>query len=161
MARHRATSAAPVRAAVERRPSRLRGERGIGLMEVMVATIIAVIAVVALAYSFGAGRGLVSRYEIARVALAAAQRRMEMLSALPPTAAELEIGRHPVGSGTYPVQVDGHVVVLESWQVDAYDDPADGTHAGDMDLKKVTATIVWGGLGSSETVSLTRLFPVE
>ena len=148
-----------------RLPRLLRSERGVGLMEVMVATIIAVIAVVALAYSFGAGRGLVNQYEVARIALAAAQRRMEMLSALPPTAAELQIGRHPGGGGRAPVQVDGHTVVLESWQVEAYDDPADNPADGslrrDIDLKKVTATIVWGRLGPGETISLTRLFPAR
>jgi type II secretory pathway component PulJ len=144
-----------------RSPHLLRSERGVGLMEVMVATIIAVVAVLALAYSFGAARGLVSRYEIARVALAAAQRRMEMLSALPPTAAELQIGRHPAGGGRDSVQVDGRTVVLESWQVEAYDDPADGPHPGEIDLKKVTATIVWGRLGPGETISLTRLFPAR
>jgi hypothetical protein len=140
-----------------RSPRLPSGERGVGLMEVVVATVIAVIAVVALAYSFGAGRGLVTRYEIARVALAAAQRRMEMLSALPDTATALQIGRHP-GSGTYAVQVDGRTVVVESWRVDAYDDPANGTHAGSIDLKKVTATVSWGQLGPNETITLTRLF---
>ena len=41
----------------------VQGERGVGLMEVIVATIIAVIAIVALAYTFGMGRGLVNRYD--------------------------------------------------------------------------------------------------
>jgi hypothetical protein len=125
------------------------GERGVGIMEVVVATVIAVIAIVALAYSFGAGRGLVDEYEAARVALAAAQRRVEML------------GRHPAGSGMYPVQVDGQTVVLESWQVDAFDDPANGTSAGSVDLKKVTVSVSWGQLRPGETVSLTRLFPTH
>ena len=130
-----------------------------GLMEVVVATIIAIIAVIALAYSFGAGRGLVNQYEVARIALAAAQRRMETLSALPDTAAELQLGSHP-SSGTDPVQVDGRTVARESWTVVAYDDPADGLH-GDLDFKQVTATVSWGRGGPNETVTLTRLFPVH
>jgi len=130
-----------------------------GLMEVVVATIIAIIAVIALAYSFGAGRGLVNQYEVARIALAAAQRRMETLSALPDTAAELQLGSHP-SSGTDPVQVDGRTVARESWTVVAYDDPADGLH-GDLDLKQVTATVSWGQGGPRETVALTRLIPVD
>jgi hypothetical protein len=142
-----------------RPPRHRRGERGVGLMEVMVATVIAVISVLALAYSFGAGRGLVNQFEVARIALAAAQRRMETLSALPATAAELQLGSHP-SSGTYPVQVDGRTVALESWTVEAYDDPVDGLH-GDMDLKQVTATVSWGRGGPSETVVFTRLFPVQ
>jgi len=127
-------------------------------MEVVIATVIAVIAVVALAYSFGAGRGLVNQYEVARIALAAAQRRMETLSTLPATAAELQDGSHP-SSGTDPVQVDGRTVALESWLVEAIDDPADGIRAGDVDLKKVTATVSWGRGSPNETVTLTRFFP--
>ena len=79
----------------------VRGERGVGLMEVIVATIVAVVAILALAYTFGTGRGLVNRYEAARVALAAAQRRMEMLSAGPAGSADLQLGQHPA-AGTVP-----------------------------------------------------------
>ena len=136
-----------------------RNQRGIGLMEVVVATVVAVIAVVALAYSFGMGRSLVNQFEIARIALAAAHRRMEALSPLPATAPELLIGTHPP-SGTYPVQVDGRTVAFESWKVEAYDDPVDGLD-GDMDLKRVTATVSWGHGGPNETVVFTRFFPVE
>jgi type II secretory pathway pseudopilin PulG len=128
-------------------------------MEVVVATVIAVIAVVALAYSFGAGRGLVNQYEVARIALAAAQRRMETLSSLPGTAADLQLGSHPL-SGTDPVQVDGHTLARESWTVTAEDDPADGLH-GDLDLKHVTVTVTWGRGSPSETIALTRLFAVD
>ncbi len=126
-------------------------------MEVVVATVIAIIAVVALAYSFGAGRGLVNQYEAARVALAAAQRRMETLSAGTATAPDLTYGLH----GPLDVQVDGRTVARESWLVEAYDDPADGIHAGDIDLKKVTVTVSWGRLTPGETTSLTRLFPLH
>jgi len=147
------------RAVFDRSSRLLRGERGVGLMEVVVATVIAVVAVVALAYSFGAGRGLVNQYEVARIALAAAQRRMEMLSALPATAAELQVGPHPL-SGTDSVRVDGRTVALESWRVDTVDDPADGIHTGDIDLKKVTVIVSWGQLRPNETVTLVRLFPL-
>ena len=129
-------------------------------MEVVVATVIAVIAVVALAYSFGNGRGLVNRFEIARMALAAAQRRIEMLSAGPIVSPDLTLGRHPA-SGTLPVQVDGHVVVWEYWQVDAYDDPANGTAAGSMDLKRVTVKVSWSQTEPADTMSLVRLFPAR
>jgi type II secretory pathway pseudopilin PulG len=133
-----------------------RSERGVGLMEVVIATVIAVIAIVALAYSFGMGRGLVNQYEIARIALAAAQRRMETLSSLPANAAELQIGV----PHTADVQVDGLTVARESWTVVPYDDPADGLN-GDLDLKQVTATVSWGQAGPTETVILTRFFPVR
>ena len=76
-------------------------ERGVGLVEVVVATVIAVIAILALAYTFGTGRGLVNSYEAARVGLAAAQHRMEALSAAPDTSTELGLGTHPP-SGDLP-----------------------------------------------------------
>jgi len=136
-----------------------RGERGVGLMEVVVATVIAIIAVVALAYSFGMGRGLVNQYEVARIALAAAQRRMETLSAGSLTSSDLQLGSHPSG-GPSPVQVDGEAVARESWTVEAYDDPANGTNAGSVDLRKVTVSVSWGQLRPNETLTLTRLFPV-
>lgn len=129
-------------------------------MEVIVATIIAVIAIVALAYSFGAGRGLVDRFEIARVALAAAQRRMETLSAGPLAASDLQIGAHP-GSGAWlDVQVDGRTVARESWTVEPFDDPSNGLHAGAADLRRVTVHVAWGQAGPNETIALTRLFPL-
>ena len=143
-----------------RSPCLHSGERGVGLMEVVIATLIAVIAVVALAYSFGAGRGLVNQYEVARIALAAAQRRMETLSAGPVMATDLQLGSHP-SSGTDSVRVDGRTVALESWRVEPIDDPADGIHAGDIDLKQVTVTVSWGRRGPNETVALARLFPVH
>jgi hypothetical protein len=133
------------------------GERGVGLMEIIVATIIATIAIVALAYTFGTGRGLVNRYEFARVALAAAQRRMELLSALPVTAPDVQIGV----ARAYDVQLDGQAVAQEAWTVAAYDDPADGTSAGDVDLKRVTVTVTWGQAGPAETLTLTRLLPLR
>lgn len=136
------------------------GERGVGLMEVIVATVVAVIAILALAYTFGTGRGLVNRYETARVALAAAQSRMERLSAGPVTSADLQLGPHPA-TGTLPVWLDGVDVAVESWTVAPYDDPADGTATGDVDLKRVTATVAWGRQGPNERVTLTRLFPLD
>jgi type II secretory pathway pseudopilin PulG len=131
----------------------------VGLVEVVVATVVAVVAILALAYTFGTGRGLVNRYESARIALAAAQRRMETLSAGPIGAVGLQLGSHPP-SGTYPVQLGGVDVAVESWTVTPYDDPADGTAAGDVDLKRVTVTVAWAGLGPNERVTLTRLFPL-
>jgi hypothetical protein len=136
-----------------------RSERGVGLMEVIVATIVAVIAILALAYTFGTGRGLVDRYAAARVALAAAQGRMETLGASPAGSPDLRLGQHPA-AGTNPVQVDGATVAFESWTVVAYDDPADGTSLGDVDMKQVTVRVTWGGQGTNEQVALTRLFPL-
>jgi AICAR transformylase/IMP cyclohydrolase PurH len=126
-------------------------------MEVIVATIVAVVAILALAYTFGTGRGLVNRYEAARIALAAAQRRMETLAVAPLGDVSLQLGSHPA-SGTYAVPLDGVNVAAESWTVEPYDDPADGLASGDVDLKRVTVTVAWGSQGPNERVTLTRLF---
>jgi hypothetical protein len=126
-------------------------------MEVIVSTIIATIAVIALAYSFGAGRGLVNRYELARMALAAAQRRMELLEAAGDTALVLAV---PSTHGPQDVDVDGRPVLRESWTVTPYHDAA-SKHAGSTDLKKVTVTVAWGGRSAAETIQLTRLFHVR
>jgi len=138
-----------------RPPSPPRGERGVGLMEVMVATIIAVIAIIALAYSFGTGRGLVNRYELARMALAAAQRRMEMLEAAPAGSPDLAV---PSQHGPQAVLVDGRAVCQESWRVDVFHDPANAVNPAHVDLRKVTVTVTWGGGTAAETTRLTRLF---
>jgi type II secretory pathway pseudopilin PulG len=139
------------------------GERGIGLMEVIVATVIAVIAIVALAYSFGMGRGLVNQYEVARIALAAAQRRMETLAAAGLSSPDLALG--PGFStktyGPMDVVVDGNVACGESWVIERFHDPANTTNPESTDLKKVTVTVSWGRAGPHETVALTRLFPLR
>lgn len=142
-----------------KRPSRC--ERGVGLVEVIIATVVGVIAILALAYTFGMGRGLVDRYEAARVALGAAQRRMDILSTLPPTSADLALDQPGVGHGPYAVQMDGRTVAYETWTVVGFHDPTSGTPAGAaMDLKKVTVSVAWGRRDPGETITLTRLFPV-
>ena len=57
-------------------------QRGISLIEVIAGTLISVLVIAGLAHSFGVGRGLINRYEIARVALSTAQERLELLSTL-------------------------------------------------------------------------------
>jgi hypothetical protein len=133
-----------------------RGERGVGLMEVVVATLIATIAVIALAYSFGTGRGLVDRYELARMALASAQRRMEMLEAAPAGSPDLAV---PSTHGPQPVLVDGRAVCRESWTVAPFHDPANAQPHAYVDLRKVEVAVTWGGGTEAETIRLTRLFP--
>jgi len=140
-----------------------RGERGVGLMEVVVATVIAVIAIVALAYSFGMGRGLVNQYEVARIALAAAQHRMETLAAAELNSPDLALGpgNSTATYGPMNVVVDGSVACRESWEVEPVHDPANTANPGSTDLKRVTVTVSWGRGGPNETVALTRLFPVR
>jgi len=58
-------------------------ERGIGLFEVIAATLVATVAVLGLAYTFGMGRGLIDRYQVARCALGEGQLMMDSLLTLP------------------------------------------------------------------------------
>lgn len=136
-------------------PRTPRGERGVGLMEIMVATVIAVLAVVALAYSFGTGSGLVDRYAAARLALGAAQRRIEVLGTLPASSPLLQIGT----THTADVLIEGRPVARETWSVVAWDDPADGV-TGDVDLKRVSVSVTYGA-NPADTVGLNRLFPLD
>ncbi len=133
----------------------LGSSRGIGLVEIMVATVIAVVAVVALAYTFGTGDGLVDRYAAARQALAAAQRRIEILGALPPSDPAVQLG----STHQAEVQIDGATVARETWSVEGWDDPADG-RIGDVDLKLVWVSVRFG-TGAADTIGLHRLFPLN
>src|SRR5262249_5885492 len=58
------------------------------LVEALVAAIIAVLAVVGLAHTFGLGRAFINRFEVARAALGAAQERLELLQITPRTSAD-------------------------------------------------------------------------
>ena len=134
-------------------------ERGFSLMEVIIATVIAVIAVLGLAHSFAAGRGLIDRYATARDALGAAQRRIETLSLLPASATDLALGPH----GPNALQLNDNPSGSESWTVDWVDDPVDGSGGGDSnpdDYKRVTIRIGWTQGGAPDTVRLSRLFLV-
>lgn len=130
----------------------LDGESGFSLMEAIVATLVAVIAVVGLAHTFGMGRGFIERFAIGRNALAVAQARIEALGVLQPasSAPELAIGVHPAVPFTYL----GHPVGLEQWRVQWYDDPVT---ASTLDLKKITVVVTWIQGVDQDSVVLTRL----
>lgn len=129
-------------------------ESGFSLIEVIVATVIAAIAVMGLAYSFGNARGLVNRYEVARVALAAAQRRMERLSVLPAAAGDLL----PNSTHDEDVVLNGEVVAHTSWSVTPFTDPATGSS---QVLKKVVVKVTWSAGATADELQLTRLFPTR
>jgi hypothetical protein len=132
------------------------------LIEAVVGTVIAIIVVTGLAHSFGIGRGLIFRYEVARVALAAAQDRMERLSTLPPSADSLKITSGDCTTyGPLPFNARGEESGTESWTVCWYDDPIDGTAPIDPlphDLKQVTVRVMWNSTGVTDTVQLVRFF---
>lgn len=133
-------------------------EGGFTLVEAIVATLIATVAVIGLAYTFSTGRGIVTRYELRRAALAAAQGRMEALGVAPSTSPDLTIG----SLHTAPFALDGRVLGEERWTVEWRDVPADGIGAADpdtFDLKLVSVEVVYSSAGVTDQVQLSRLLP--
>jgi hypothetical protein len=127
-------------------------ERGFSLMEALTAATISVIAVMGLAYSFGIGRGLVDRYEVARAALGEAQSQLEALTLLPSADPALALGY--VAPPT-PFRYEGNTLGTESWRVVPYDDP---TLPGTTNLKRVIMTVTWQQAAHPDSVSLERLW---
>jgi prepilin-type N-terminal cleavage/methylation domain-containing protein len=133
-------------------------ERGFSLMEVIVAMVIATIAVIGLAFTFGTGQGLIHRFDYARAALASAQQRMEAMAVAGPTDAGLAIGTHQS-----PFLLDGVPLGMQEWTVEYVDDPSDGIGGADADgnpndLKRVTLEVTWQTGSMTDMVRLTRYF---
>ena len=130
-----------------------RGQQGgFSLMEAIVGTLIAVIAILGLAHSFGVGRAMIARYEVARAALGVAQARMEALTVLPLTDPTLAVGTHPVSNFV----LQGAVVGTETWRVEWFDD--DLSDGPTNDLRRVTVSVAWGNGVDRDSVRVTRLF---
>ena len=116
----------------------------------MVATVIATVAVIGLAYSFSLGRSFIDRFEVARAALNIAQQRLELMHGnLDPEAWADSLHQRPFN-------YSGREIGLEEWTVSWYDDP--GTSTTTQDLKRVTVSVSWSMGGQADTVSLNRLF---
>lgn len=137
-------------------------QRGFSLIEVMVAAVVAVIAVLGLAYSFSAGRGLIDRYAAARDALEAAQSRLDILAAKAvrdPATADLNIGLH----GPISRKLNQNLSGVEKWTVVWVDDAVDNfpPDSDPNDYKRATVVITWlhGGLQDSVRMSRTFIAP--
>jgi hypothetical protein len=129
-------------------------------MEIIVATVVATVAVIGLAYTIGTGRGLINRYEVGRAGLAEAQRKMERLAVLKSTAPEIAI---PLGSSvTYaePFLMNGAPVGTSSYTVAWVHDPS-STVPNSNDLRRVTVRVSWTTGADSDAVSLQRYFPAH
>ncbi|HET9325588.1 MAG TPA: hypothetical protein VFQ05_02320 [Candidatus Eisenbacteria bacterium] len=129
-------------------------EVGFTLVEAITATVIAIIAVLGLAFSFSAGRGMIDRYAVARSALASAERRMEYLSILglrSPTHPDLSPGVHPPS----PLSLNGNTSGTEQWTVTPIDDPADAD--SNPDYKQVVVDVSWMSGSVQDKVVLTRI----
>jgi prepilin-type N-terminal cleavage/methylation domain-containing protein len=131
------------------------GQRGFSLIEAIVATAIAVIAVLGMAHTFGMGRALVSRYEIGRAALGVAQARLEGFASHTPAAIVTP------AADSVAFIYKGVTRGMEVWTVAWEDDPSDGTGGADTngpnDLKRVTVQVHWGIGDDVNRVTLTRL----
>lgn len=127
-------------------------ERGFSLAEALTAATVSVIAVMGLAYSFGVGRGLVNRYEVARAALGEAQSQLEALQLAPRNDPSMTIG---YVSPPTPFLYEGATLGTSSWRVVAYDDPS---LPGTVNLKRVIMTVQWTRNAQSDSVSLERLW---
>ncbi len=110
------------------------------MIEALTATVIAVIAVLGLAYTFSVGRGQVNRYEVARAALGAAEDRMERLLLLAdttPATDSLVVGYR---SATSPFLYRGAALGTTWWHVDGYDDP---DLPDSPDLRRLIVCVRW------------------
>ncbi len=121
-------------------------------MEALTAATISVIAVLGLAYSFGVGRGMVNRYEVARAALGEAQAQLEALTLRPDNDPVLAIG---YAAMLTPFRYEGATVGSSYWHVAAFDEP----HLpGTANLKRVIMTVRWQSEARTDSVSLERLW---
>jgi len=130
-------------------------EAGFSLIEAIVATVIATIAVVGLAHTFGLGRSFINRFEVARAALGVAQQRLEILHTEPRTSDSFSMDS--LGLHIRPFNHGGREIGTEEWIVSWYNDP-DPTTAPANDLKQVTVRVCWSHGTIADTVALTRLF---
>ncbi|HXS83123.1 MAG TPA: hypothetical protein VN896_10440 [Methylomirabilota bacterium] len=121
-------------------------------MEALTGATISVIAVLGLAYSFGVGRGLVNRYEVARAALGEAQSQLEALQLAPRSDPTLAFG---YVSPPTPFIYEGASLGTSSWRVLPYDEPS---LPGTRNLKRVVVTVRWTSSALSDSVSLERLW---
>ena len=116
------------------------------------ATAIAVIAVIAMAYSFGLGRSFINVFEVRRVADARAQGCMEWLSSLPATDPNLGLGAHP--PAPQPFIVNRVTIGGVRWMVGPATDVPPVAAAL---LRDVTVSVNWNVGGFADSVTYSRL----
>ena len=137
---------------------RASADTGFSLMEVLVATVIATIAVVGLAYTFGLGRGFINQFEVGRAAEAAAEGEMDLIASTPPSDSLVEIGRLHMSY----FLVAGNISGTQRWILNWIDDPADGVGGADpnpQDLRQATVTVLFQHGSLLDSVTTTRLLP--
>ena len=121
-------------------------------MEALTAATVAVIAVLGLAHSFGVGRGLVDRYEVARAALGEAQSQLEALTLLSSNDPVLAFG---YVAPLTPFRYEGVTRGSQNWRVVPYDEP---NLPGNSNLKRVLMTVRWQQNSRQDSLTLERLW---
>lgn len=127
-------------------------ERGFSLMEALTSATISVIAVLGLAHTFGVGRALVDRFEVARMALSEAESQLEALTLLPASDPTMALG---YTSPVTPFRYEGATLGSQYWRIVPYDEP---NLPGTVDLKRVIVTVRWQQGNRADSLSLERLW---
>lgn len=133
-----------------------RPEQGFSLIEALIATVIAVIAVLGLAYTFSVGRGQVNRFEVARAALGVAESRMETLLLLHDTTPGSDSLVAPYTSPNLPFTYRGVTLGTLWWHVDPYDDP---DLPDNPDLKRLVVCVRWNTV-TPDSIQFSQLLPL-
>jgi len=120
----------------------------------MAGALVATLAVLGLAYSFGVGRGLIDRYQVARSAMARARLVVDSLATQSPAT---------LVDGSEPFWVENLQAGTTSWTIHWVDDPVDRL-AGDSpadpnpnDTKRIQVEVLWQLGAASDTLRLSRM----
>jgi len=120
----------------------------------MAGTIVATLAVLGLAYSFGVGRGLIDRYQVARSAMGRAQLVVDSLVTQAPAS---------LVDGNQPFWVEDLQAGTTRWTVSWVDDPVDRLASSSPsdpnpnDMKRITVEVIWSLGGSTDTLRMSRM----
>lgn len=125
---------------------------GTSIVEVMIAIVIFMIVMVGGLNYFTLPQSTIARQKMKRLAIAAAQKKMESIAALNNVTTGLNESSTPDTLGTLPV--------LRTTTVTEVDDPADGLGGSDSDgdvadYNIVTVEIDWNNDGNAHQVCLT------
>lgn len=120
------------------RPDPRAGERGVTLVEMLIALVVLAVGVLALAQTFPAGTRTQTRTRLFSTANAYVQEQAEFLGTRTWADAELALGRHPAtGFDTLGTSR----TLRRHYEVTAMADPLDN-------LRKVTIRVEWTNLGA-------------
>jgi prepilin-type N-terminal cleavage/methylation domain-containing protein len=134
---------------------KLCSQRGLTLIELLVAAVVFAIVVVALVEFYYWGRARIMEVGLRRSALAQAQGKMEELRVLSFIDADLADGTH----GPQTVQIAENLTGTQTWSVTTSDDPTNGYTGSEEDYKAVVITVTWSWEHiNSDEVTLTGLF---